>query len=325
METIAKVQLPYHNPGSNEDQFSAPVSNLPECVIVITKPCAPHLVAQADPAHLGVDIHLLVIKRHFLHGDVSADIVLLDNLLVQHRCRALGEGITLQLSTLLVGLDVVPLKHRLVLGDDGDIHVGSGTQIVEDTSHDGVTGQLDGIRLGHLGLPLGLEHTHGRQATTAHGDVGQLVGAAVCVDGEEVGAGGVAASDDQVGADMALVPEEVLLEEGHAGDDAGFAAGGERVQLELGGDEGGGELSIGGGTSTGTPDLGGDVVELLAVLVGDDGARGGSGIGCNHDTAVKNASHDGRTSAGRLGERYSSGVEGRIAVVVGEVEAWHRG
>lgn len=101
------------------------------------------------------------------------------------------------------------------------------------------------------------------------------------VDGEEVGARGVAAGDDEVGADVALVAEQVLLEEGHAGDDAGLAAGGERVQLELGGDEGGGELGVGGGAGAGTPDLGGDVVKLFAVLVGDDGARGGSRIGSN--------------------------------------------
>lgn len=101
------------------------------------------------------------------------------------------------------------------------------------------------------------------------------------VDGEEVGAGRVAAGDDEVRANVALVAEEVLLEEGHAGDDAGLAAGGEGVQLELGGDEGGGELGVGGGTGSGTPDLGGDVVKLLAVLVGDDGAGGGSGISSN--------------------------------------------
>jgi hypothetical protein len=48
-----------------------------------------------------------------------------------------------------------------------------------------------------------------------------------------VGAGRVDARHDQVGADVALVAEQVLLEHGHAGDDAGLAAGGEGVQLEL--------------------------------------------------------------------------------------------
>jgi hypothetical protein len=96
-----------------------------------------------------------------------------------------------------------------------------------------------------------------------------------------VGAGGIAACDDKVGANVALVAEEVLLEQGHAGDDAGLAASGEGVQLELGGDEGRGELGISGGAGAGAPDLRCDVVQLLAVLVGDDGARGGTGVGGN--------------------------------------------
>jgi hypothetical protein len=53
------------------------------------------------------------------------------------------------------------------------------------------------------------------------------------------------------------------------------------VQLELGGDKGGGELGVGGCTGTGAPNLRGDVMELLAVLVGDDGAGCSSSIGSN--------------------------------------------
>ena len=54
------------------------------------------------------------------------------------------------------------------------------------------------------------------------------------VDGEEVSAGRVDPGHDEVGADVALVLEEVLLEQRHARYDAGLAAGGEGVQLELG-------------------------------------------------------------------------------------------
>jgi hypothetical protein len=53
------------------------------------------------------------------------------------------------------------------------------------------------------------------------------------------------------------------------------------VQLELRGDEGGGELGIGGCTGTGTPNLGRNVVKLLTVLIGDDGTGCGSSIGSN--------------------------------------------
>jgi hypothetical protein len=58
----------------------------------------------------------------------------------------------------------------------------------------------------------------------------------------------------------------MLFEHGHDGDDARFAASGEGVEFEVGGHERSGELSVGRGTGTGTPDLRGDVMELLAVL-----------------------------------------------------------
>lgn len=86
-------------------------------------------------------------------------------------------------------------------------------------------------------------------------------------------------SNNKVRSNVALVLEEVLLEHCHAGDDAGLAAGGQGVQLELGTDDGGGEFGVGCGTGAGAPNLGGDVVQLFAVLVGDDGAGGGSGVG----------------------------------------------
>ena len=86
------------------------------------------------------------------------------------------------------------------------------------------------------------------------------------VDGEEVVARGVAAGDDEVCADVALVAEEVLFQHRHDGDDARFAAGGEGVQFKVGADQGGGELSICGRAGAGAPDVGGDVVEFFAVL-----------------------------------------------------------
>jgi hypothetical protein len=65
---------------------------------------------------------------------------------------------------------------------------------------------------------------------------------------------------------VALVAEQVLLEHGHACYDAGLAAGGEGVQFEVRGDDGSCELGVCGGSGTGAPNVGGDVVELLAVL-----------------------------------------------------------
>ena len=53
------------------------------------------------------------------------------------------------------------------------------------------------------------------------------------MDGKEVCAGGIASSNDKVCANVTLVSEEVLLEHGHAGDNAWLAACGKGVKLEL--------------------------------------------------------------------------------------------
>jgi hypothetical protein len=98
-----------------------------------------------------------------------------------------------------------------------------------------------------------------------------------------MGSGRVAAGDDKVCSDMSLVAEEMLLEQGHAGDDARFAAGGKGMKFELGGDEGGGEFGVSGSSSTGTPNLWGDVMELFAVLVGDDGTGRRASVGGDLD------------------------------------------
>lgn len=179
----------------------------------------------APVPHSRIHIHGLALERHFLDINIPADITLADDLFIQHSGSALGELVTLSLSGPLVRLDVATLEGRLVLGYDGYIAVGTGTQIVEDTRKNGLAAQLHRLVTGQVGLPLGLENGHGGEGSRAHGDIGELVGAAVGVNGEEMGAGGVDASDDEVGTDMALVPEQVLLEQSHAGDDTGLAAG----------------------------------------------------------------------------------------------------
>ena len=166
------------------------------------------------------------------------------------------------------------------------------------------------------------------------------------VDGEEMRTGGVNTRNDEVGANVTLVAEQVLLQHGHAGNDAGLAAGGEGVQFEVRGDDGGGELGVGGGTGTRAPDVRGYVVEFLAVLrcmsdqcpwwwlsqrlwrgraylVCYNGTAGSSCVCCDDYAAVEETAHNGRSCAGRLGQRDALGVESRIAVVVGEVEAAH--
>jgi hypothetical protein len=65
---------------------------------------------------------------------------------------------------------------------------------------------------------------------------------------------------------VSLVAEQMLLEHGHACHDAGIAACGEGVELDVGGNQGCGEFSVCCSTGAGTPYLGRDVVEFFAVL-----------------------------------------------------------
>lgn len=86
------------------------------------------------------------------------------------------------------------------------------------------------------------------------------------MDGEKTDSGRVDTGDDEIGANMSLVAEQVLFEHGHASDDARGAACGEGVQFEIGADEGGGEFGVCCCSSAGAPDFRGDVVKFFAVL-----------------------------------------------------------
>jgi hypothetical protein len=79
-------------------------------------------------------------------------------------------------------------------------------------------------------------------------------------------ASGVTAGYDQICPDMALIPEEVLFQHCHACCNAGFSACRKSMQFEVGGCNGSSEFGISSSTSTGTPDVGCNVVQLLAIL-----------------------------------------------------------
>ena len=61
----------------------------------------------------------------------------------------------------------------------------------------------------------------------------------------------------------------MLLKHCHSCNDAGLSAGRERMQLQVRRDEGSSEFRVCGSTGAGAPDLGGDEMELLAVLCGE--------------------------------------------------------
>ena len=146
------------------------------------------------------------------HGDISPNLLLGDDLLLQPRRRALGELVVPLLLDPLVRLDVIAHHlRRLALLDHADIDVGAGAEVVEDAGLDGLAADLDGFVFGAVVLPLCLEDGHGRQTAGAHGHVGEFVRGAVGVHSEEPDSGGVDTGDDEVGPDVALVAEEVLF------------------------------------------------------------------------------------------------------------------
>lgn len=189
-----------------------------------------------------------------------------DDLLIQHSSSTTWELVIPHLLLSRVGCDVVPQQLRLLRCDDTHVHVASTAQIVPDTSLNCISAKLHCVLTGHVLLPRCLEDGHGGERSRSHGDVWELVGGSVCVNSEEVSACRVASSDNEVCADVSLISEEVLLEESHDSNHTGLAACGERMELEVGGDDGGCEFGISSSSCTCTPDLRGDVVELLAVL-----------------------------------------------------------
>jgi len=84
--------------------------------------------------------------------------------------------------------------------------------------------------------------------------------------GKESNASGVNTRYNEICANVSLIAEEMLFEHGHAGHNSGFATSGEGVKLEFGGNESSCEFGICSGSSSGTPDLRGDIMKLLAVL-----------------------------------------------------------
>lgn len=66
-------------------------------------------------------------------------------------------------------------------------------------------------------------------------------------------------------------------------------------------------------------------MELLAILVGNDGPRCGASVGRNDHASIVEAAHDSCACRCGFGERDAAGVQGEVAVVVAKIEAGHRG
>lgn len=166
------------------------------------------------------------------------------------------------------------------------------------------------------------------------------------MDGEEVGARRINTSNDEVCADVALIPEEMLLQHCHACYDARLAARREGVELQVGGNEGGRKLRVRSGAGACAPNLGSNVMQLFAVLVfivsmhlsiyatqlyGEATTHlvcynrpACCSCVCSNDNAsLEETAYDGRAGTCGLGKRHALGMECGIAVVEAEVEATH--
>ena len=109
---------------------------------------------------------------------------------------------------------------------------------------------------------------------------------AVRVDGEQVRPLDVDAAEHERRRDVALVPEQMRLEHLQGRGDARGAARREAVQRERGRDHARRVFGVGRGARAAAVDVRGDKVDLLAVLVGDGGARGRARVGPEDDAVL---------------------------------------
>ena len=138
---------------------------------------------------------------------------------------------------------------------------------------------------------------------TSQVPLNSLSGGTVGVDLVHVRSGGVDAAQNEGGGDVALITEQHALEHGTRGDDAALrSAHVHPEELELARYELGGLLGVGGGAGAAAVDVGGEVVDLLAVLVGHLRAAGGPGVGAKDDAVLVDEADDGGARLGGHGE-----------------------
>mgnify|MGYP007085891891 CR=1 FL=1 len=180
--------------------------------------------------NLSINFHAVpssnfVITRQSFDRDIFLHIFLADNPLVQISSGATGEAVVALLLRAVVGFHVVAEQlGGLVLLDHTHVDIATRAQIVEDTSLDCLGADVDGTLSVQVWLPGRLKHRHRSQRSRAHRHIRQLVCRSVCVHSVQASAGRVHACNNQVRSDVALVPEEVLLEHRHTGDHTGVAA-----------------------------------------------------------------------------------------------------
>lgn len=110
--------------------------------------------------------------------------------------------------------------------------------------------------------------------------------------------------------------KEHLLQHGHGSDDACLTSSAEAVELQLTADQGRRHFCISGGSSTTAVHVGSQVVDLFAVLVGDNRSSGGTGIGTEDETVLVNQSNDSCSSLCRLGNAHALALHHCVAITI---------
>jgi len=130
--------------------------------------------------------------------------------LFEYNDAILAELVTTRLGEHLLVVVLEIAKHfGLALGDDADVDVGPGTQVVVDTCLDGGYTELDGLLSGHVLLVIGFHDGHGSEGAGAGSVVGVRVHITITRALNELATLAVNATDDEVGADLASVLESV--------------------------------------------------------------------------------------------------------------------
>jgi len=204
----------------------------------------------------------------------------------------------------VVVLDVAEEFHLASL-NDAYVNVATGSEIVVDTSFNGLNDKLHCFVLCHVIAVLGFKDCHGGQRAGASRVVRLRVHVAVAAALDQLGTLHVYTADDQVSADMAAVIERVRAKTTCCHLHSVFAASVESVHFKLALDHlcinfwlihdltkesswlrrlTSNMVTVSCRACTAAEDVGSEVVDLLAVFVTDNGAACCAGISGERDS-----------------------------------------
>mmetsp|Transcript_1710 Transcript_1710/g.3257 ORF Transcript_1710/g.3257 Transcript_1710/m.3257 type:complete len:285 (+) Transcript_1710:352-1206(+) len=207
----------------------------------------------------------------------------------------------------LIGRDGISAHHhRSIPPNDARVHIAPTPQIVPHPRQHRPLDQLQRLLLLQIVLIPALrrlERRHGRQTPRPHRRVRQLPRRPMRINLIQMRSVHVAPPQHQRGAHVPLIPEQHPLEQRARRDHPALRVA--RVhaeQLHLTGDELRGLLGVGGGAGPAAVDVGGDVVDFEAVLVGDGGVVGGARVGAEDDAVGVDEADDGGAGFGGEGD-----------------------